>query len=283
MTFSILDILWIFFILFAFLPVVQRRMLEYKRLNLIRKIEKKRKSRVIVLIHRQEVVAFLGIPFTGFISIEDSESILRAIRFTPSETPIDFIVHTPGGLVLASEQIASALSRHKGHVTVFVPHYAMSGGTLLALAGDEIVMDENAVLGSLDPQLAEYPAISILNAVKQKPLEKINDKTLILADVAEKAMNQVSNSVSSILIQNGMNSEKAKKISQTLTSGRWTHDYPIDYDKAKAIGLAVKIGLPAEIYELMDLYPQSGRREPSVQYIPVPYLPRPRPSKKTKN
>ena len=36
-------------------------------------------------------------------------------------------VDTPGGLVLAATQIARAIQGHKGKVTVFVPHYAMSG------------------------------------------------------------------------------------------------------------------------------------------------------------
>src|SRR4029450_872338 len=97
-------------------------------------------------------------PLYRFIDIEDSEEVLRAIRKTPDETPIDLVLHTPGGLVLAAEQIAYALRSHPAKITVLVPHYAMSGGTLLALAADEIVMDENAVLGRVDPQIGQWPA-----------------------------------------------------------------------------------------------------------------------------
>jgi len=95
-------------------------------------------------------VSVLGVPVSNFIDIQDSEEILRAIRATPNDQPIDLILHTPGGLVLAAEQIARALVEHKGKITVFVPHYAMSGGTLIALAADEIIMDANAVLGQVD-------------------------------------------------------------------------------------------------------------------------------------
>ena len=52
-------------------------------------------------------------------------------------------------------------------MTAFVPHYAMSGGTLIALAADEIVMYEDAVLGPVDPQLGQYPAASILTVVRR--------------------------------------------------------------------------------------------------------------------
>ena len=266
------DIFWIIFILSSLSPIVRQRVIEAERFRLIQTLEKKRGSRVITLIHRQETMNFFGIPIARYIDIEDSEEILRAIRLTPEDMPIDLILHTPGGLVLAAEQIAHALKNHKGKVTVFVPHYAMSGGTFIALAADEIVMDENAVLGPVDPQLGEYPAASILNAINKKGAEKVEDKTLILGDVAEKAIRQVKESVFELL-KDKMSEEKAREIAEILSTGTWTHDYPITVEEAQKLGLPVKVGLPKEIYALMSLYPQSPGTRPSVQYIPVPYQP----------
>src|SRR5437879_2614723 len=122
------------------------------------RFQQERKSRVIAMIHRQDTQSLFGVPVSQSITIDDSEAILRAIRLTQPEQPLDLILHTPGGLVLAAEQIAKALVEHKGKVTVFVPHYAMSGGTLIALTADEIVMDPNAVLGPVDPQIGGVPA-----------------------------------------------------------------------------------------------------------------------------
>jgi ClpP class serine protease len=150
---SIFDLFWLFLIFSSLAPVFQQRMLTYARLELLRRLERSRKSRVITMIHRQETMSILGFPVVRYIDIEDSELVLQAIRLTPAKTPIDLILHTPGGLVLAAGQIAHALAGHPGKVTVFVPHYAMSGGTLIALAADEVVLDENAVLGPVDPQL----------------------------------------------------------------------------------------------------------------------------------
>jgi ClpP class serine protease len=267
---SIWNIFWIFIIVVSLLPMLQKKMMESRRLALIRKIEDKRKSRVITLIHRQETMKFLGFPLMRYIDINDSEEVLRAVRLTPEDMPIDLIVHTPGGLVLSTEQIAMALVRHKARVTIFVPHYAMSGGTLLCLAADEIVLDRNAVLGPVDPQLGEYPAVSILKIVKEKPLKDIDDKTLILADVAEKALVQMRNFVTN-LIAHRTDREAAEKLATTLTEGKWTHDYPIVFEEAKSLGLPVTDQLPEEIYQLMDLFPQANPQRPSVQYIPVPY------------
>lgn len=268
---------WLFLVFSLLSPVLQRRLLEMNRLRLIHQLEQRRGSRVITLIHRQEAVSFLGIPLARYIDIDDAEAVLRAIRLTPDEMPIDFIVHTPGGLVLAAEQIASALVRRRGKVTVFVPHYAMSGGTLIALAADEIVMDENAVLGPVDPQIGQYPAASVLRVVREKPIAEVDDQTLILADIGEKAMRQVNTTVRQILVANGMEEDKARTIADALTCGQWTHDYPIDIEEARQLGLPVTVGIPDEVYQLMELYPQAMQRRPSVQYIPVPYeIPRQR-------
>src|SRR3989454_1880712 len=186
---------WFVLLAILLLQLLGSRGQDSQRAALLGNFEKERNSRVIAMIHRQESASILGVPVAGSISIDDSEAILRAIRLTPPDQPIDLILHTPGGLVLAAEQIAKALVEREAKVTVFVPHYAMSGGTLLALAADEIVMDANAVLGPVDPQLNEYPAASILKAVSQKDKNKVDDQTLILADISEKAIAQLKNTV----------------------------------------------------------------------------------------
>jgi ClpP class serine protease len=269
-------IIWLFFIFAALTPALQRRYREACRRFVIQRFEKKRKSRVITLIHRQETMSFLGIPFSRYLDIDDSEQVLRAIRLTPEDMPVDLILHTPGGLVLAAEQIAQALVRHKANVTVFIPHYAMSGGTLLALAADEIVMDRNAVLGPVDPQLGQYPAVSILKVLERKDINEIDDETVILADIAGKALGQVQDAVRELLVANGMEDSEAKRIAETLGAGKWTHDYPIALEEIQKLGLPVHDDMPKEVYALMDLYPQAGGRRPSVGYIPAPYQPRER-------
>ncbi|MBP7145376.1 MAG: hypothetical protein KBA44_09260 [Methanoculleus sp.] len=251
-------------------PVAQQQMVRTRRLRAIRDLETERRTRVIALIHRQERIGFLGIPLFRYININDSEEVLRAIRLTPPDMPIDLVVHTPGGLILSSEQIAMALRRHRGKVTIFVPHYAMSGGTLLCLAADEVVMDENAVLGPVDPRIGEYPAASILRVPRLKPPEEIEDRTFILVDIAAKAQNQMRQFVT-VLLRDRMDAERADRLSRLLTQGTWTHDYPITFEEARDLGLPVTPGMPAGIYRLMDLFPQAMPRRPSVAYVPVPY------------
>ncbi|MBD1844553.1 hypothetical protein H6F89_14355 [Cyanobacteria bacterium FACHB-63] len=279
MTFSFFDLIWVFFIFSSLQPLWQRRQTETRRYNTLKDIERKRNSRVILLVHRQESISLLGIPLSRYITIEDSEQILRAIRLTPPDVPIDLILHTPGGLVLATEQIARALIRHPAKVTVYVPHYAMSGGTMLALAADEIVMDANAVLGPVDPQLGNFPAASVLKVVEDKPIGDIDDQTLIMADLSRKAIAQVQRFVRTLLNDTVPNPkiapEKVEAVIDALTTGRVTHDYPITVEEASELGLPITVGLDREIYDLMELYPQPQGGRPSVQYIPLPYERRP--------
>jgi ClpP class serine protease len=233
---------------------------------LIARIEGKRNSRVILLVHRQETMSFLGFPVFRYIDVNDSEEVLRAIHMTDPTVPLDIVLHTPGGLVLAALQIARAIHKHKGKVTAFVPHHAMSGGTLIALAASEIVMSEHAVLGPVDPQLGEFAAASILKAVAKKPIADVDDATLIKADQAEKAIAQLRESVRDLLADK-IAPDKVDELSRKLSEGTWTHDYPINFETAKSFGLPVRSDIAPEFLDLMNLYPQPVKHQPSVDYL----------------
>lgn len=264
------DILWIFFIISAMQPVLQKRFLEAMRARKIAEIERKRGSRVILLVHRQETMSLLGFPLMRYIDVHDSEEVLRAVHMTDDDVPLDIVLHTPGGLVLAAIQIARAIRQHKGKVTVFVPHYAMSGGTLIALAADEIVMCKHSVLGPIDPQLGQFPAASFIKVAEEKPIAEVDDQTLVLADIGRKAIQQVEAAASEFLLRS-MEEGPARELARKLASGTWTHDYPISAEEARSLGLPVSTEMPNEVLQLMSLYPQPvQRRGGGVEYLPIP-------------
>src|SRR3954468_20468449 len=267
---SVGDLFWLFFIFTALQPVLKQRLNDAMRARKIAQIERERNSRVILLVHRQETMRFLGFPLVRYIDINDSEDVLRAIQMTDDDVPIDIVLHTPGGLVLAALQIAHAVREHKAKVTVFVPHYAMSGGTLVALAANGIVMSKHAVLGPVDPQLGDSPAASLIKIVEQKPIARIDDATLIKADVGRKAIAQVKQTATELL-RGRLPDDKASALAEKLSTGTWTHDYPIFASVAKELGLPVSTAMPDSVLELMKLYPQPVRQQSGgVEYLPVP-------------
>ena len=262
-TFTVMKTVLIVLVLVSlFLGVAKQHLLEKDRKDVAKQMAATRGSVVITMVHRQETVGLLGIPVKQYIKVEDAESILRAIRSVPDGKPIDMIIHTPGGILFSAYQIAKALKEHKGKVTVFVPHYAMSGGTLIALGADKIVMDKDAIIGPVDPQLVQgknaMPAVALAEIPKFKKWDKIDDSTVVLIDQAKKSLQQLRNMVKSLLADR-TNPEALKRILKRLVGGHVTHDYPIFPDEAKQIGLPVSTGMPREVYHLMALYPQPSR------------------------
>jgi ClpP class serine protease len=168
--------------------------------------------------------------------------------------------------VLAASQIARALRDHDGRVVAVVPHYAMSGGTLIALAADEIVLDAHAALGPVDPQLGQYPAASLVEVAKRPG--RHDDQTLILADVGRKALRQVEAVVRDLLVRQNGDEERARQVARLLSSGVWTHDHPLMARELEQLGLPVTVGVPREERALMRLYPQPRGREANVEYVP---------------
>lgn len=267
---SILDWLWLFFILSSLQPVVQRAMVTLSRRRILALIAARRDATVITLIHRQETVSLLGVPLARYIEIDDSASVLRAIRETPAGKSIEIILHTPGGPVLAAGQIARALSDHDGRVVAVVPHYAMTGGTLIALAADEIQLERHAALGPVDPQLGQHAARSLVEVASMPGPHE--DQTLLMADVGRKALREVKATVQGLL-QKHMDPARAEEVAEILSQGVGTIDNALMAAELELLGLPVKVGVPAEERNLMDLYPQPRGRQASVEYVPGPRFP----------
>jgi ClpP class serine protease len=261
------SLLWLFFVLASLQPAFTRQVLFAQRRRALAVISRRRKATVITLIHRQESLNLLGFPIVRYIDIDDAESVLRAIADTADDQPIEIILHTPGGMVIAARQIASALADHPAHVTAVVPHYAMSGGTMISLACDEIIIESHAALGPVDPQLGQYPAASLVE-VSKLPGEH-DDQTLLMADVGRKAIYQTEDFTRRML-ERHMTPVQARDVAHLLATGVFTHDHPLQAAELIGLGLPVKVGVPAEERELMQLYPQPRGRTPAVEYVPGP-------------
>ena len=268
------SLFWIALLVFALQPLLMGRWYAVRRGQAIAAIEKSHGSRVITMIHRQEKRSLFGMSVSRHIDLEDAQTIIAAIKETPPDRPIDLILHTPGGLVLAAMQIARAVEAHPAKVTVYVPVYAMSGGTLIALAADEIVMGEFSLLGPIDPQLAGFPAASIVKARDSKPISEVFDLTLVLADVGEKALAQVKRGAVELLTPR-LDLAAAEALAAKLAGGQWTHDYALTAAEAASLGLPATVGMPNEVMELMKLYPQPVQQS-GVEFLPID-IPRRRP------
>jgi ClpP class serine protease len=106
--------------------------------------------------------------------------------------------------------------------------------------------------------------------LEQKKPQDVDDQTLILADISRKAIAQLYRTVYDLLSER-LPADQAAALADKLSTGTWTHDYPITSEEAKALGLPVSTDMPDEVYQFMSLFPQPTRTRPAVEYIPTPY------------
>ena len=230
------------------------------RQSIIEELEKERGTRVLTMIHKKELWTEPG--GDPEIGIEDTETVLQKLRNIPPDVPVDFIIHTPGGYALAAQMMAMAIKFHPAKVTVMVPFYAMSGGSLMTLAAGEIRMEKYSVLGPVDPQIPTpdgmYPAGSLTTLAKTKPIQFITDRMVIMSDVANL---EIENAKAFVmwLLEGKMDKEQAERVADFLARGYMSHATPITLDVARAIGLNVVEGIPDKVYELFKTFTFTGQ------------------------
>jgi len=234
-----------------------------RRAQLIHELEEERCSRVITLIHRKE--PWSSADDEPEIVLEDSEVILQQVRETPPDKPIDFIVHTEGGLTFAADLMAMALRYHKAKVTVMAPFYAMSEGTYLVLAADETLMEKCSILAPVEPLVDDMPANAVMGILKRKPIETISDRTILLAESARMETENAKEFVKWLLIDK-MNEEQSTQVANFLVGGFMASTTPITLDVARAIGLNVVEGVPEKVHQLFETIGFTGGARPGKQY-----------------
>ncbi len=250
---------FVFFVLFVLIaalqPVVSRRLREASRANLIRRLESRRSSRVLVVSTAEETMRLLGFPLTRRFEATESEAVLRAIDLTAKDLPIDIVLHVPEGVAIEALQIARAIRRHEAEVTVIVPHFARSGSALLALAANRITMSRNAALGPVSPEIDGQPATSIVRALRQGGAA--SDSARILLDRAERAIARRKEDLR-WLLEEKFPRERAEELAARLAEGDWS-DRELSYEDLADAGFPVTTELPCEAIQLTALYPQPVR------------------------
>lgn len=72
------------------------------------------------------------------------------------------VLETPGGYIETVKRLVDVMRRHYKHVSFVIPDYAYSAGTVLALSGDDIIMDYYSILGPIDPQVPDEAGGTLL-------------------------------------------------------------------------------------------------------------------------
>ena len=212
-------------------PVVQLLGITARRALARRRIVNARQTKVIDIIHHMETGAILGVPFVHWISLPLTRETAQAVRQAPPSLALDLIVHVPGGVALGAEAVCRALLPRTGKVTLIVPQYAFSGALLLALAADEILMDEEAALGALDLRVDGRAAAGIMLDRARSP--------------------------------------RARQLLRPFPTD-WQRDEPLNAEALRRLGFNVNTELPPELRRYLTLFrqPPQGRPWPFLIRLP---------------
>lgn len=194
------------------------------------------------------------------INDNDKSGFMTCIYKLDKTKGLDLILHTPGGDISASESIVVYLKSIFGNnIRVIVPQMAMSAGTMISCAANEIIMGKHSNLGPIDPQYGMYRAHGIIeefNTIKEEHVKNpistqvwspiLNKYNPTLIGECQKAIDWSNGLVKQWLSDNMFatdsdKEEKAQKVVDTLGSHALTlsHSRHIHFDDLKALGLKV--------------------------------------------
>ena len=99
---------------------------------------------------------------------EDRDGFMRALHGLDYKKGLDFILHTPGGSIAATQSIIIYLREKFGRdIRAIIPHTAMSGGTIMACSTREIIMARHSSIGPIDPQIRGIPAKGVIKELER--------------------------------------------------------------------------------------------------------------------
>lgn len=196
------------------------------------------------------------------INDDDKNGLMMAVSGLDCTKGLDFILHTPGGDIAATESIVDYLHRKfdPQDIRVIVPQLAMSAGTMIACSAKKIVMGKQSSLGPIDPQLRGIPAYGVIHEfetahkeIKKDPsalsvwqfiLNKYHPTFLSECQNAiDLAKELVENTLNKVMFKGDKNRiKKAKAVVQYLTAylKRKTHGRHINIDECRNIELKIE-------------------------------------------
>ena len=205
----------------------------------LQKIWPRKGRTVLALIHEGD----------AGLDAEDATDLLTTLVALAPDDPVDVILHTHGGSATAANRIAAALVQ-RPNTAAFVPFYAESAGTEVALACAEIYLGDNANLTPIDIHIDGKPARDLVELAR-KSGPRASESLRLAAKVAERALHDEAKTIDGLIHPNHKTAKSRISLAKRLTSGRTYHAELIRYEAAERLGMAVRKGIPSELYRFI--------------------------------
>jgi len=230
-----------------------------ERIKIIKEIEKKRNSRLIVYITGDR----LGLETK--ISADIFPKLHKHLISIGNQKKIDLFLYSTGGITIAGFSLVNLIREFCERFCVIIPFKALSCATLIALGADEIIMSKMGQLGPIDPSLEHPlgPSIQIPgrgHALTRVNVEDVNafielakeefklksERSLVksfellassinplVLGAVQRSRAQIAFLASSLLKSHINDKKRINKIVNTLIRKRFSHDYIINRKEAK--------------------------------------------------
>ena len=260
----ILSISLLIYVYLTSTPVCNETLLER-----IRRIEKEDKTNIIFLIdefwENNKIDPRLE---NHIIDTDDDEKfieVIHDIQNNRENKSLSIVIYTRGGSIESSDMIVDILLNYVEPVRIYIPTFAYSAGTMIALCGDELYMNKYSIMGPVDPQISysvdektddDASSRCLMQLIEDKNIDEISDDIYLKAVESKFLHEDNIENIKNIITKRNLNLSKRRKktILKEFGSGLHPHHKPFNIDKIKALGLPVVCPVPSKYNLLLDSY-----------------------------
>lgn len=228
-----------------------------------RKQQKLEQENIMAIIHNNDDSILLKDISGKMITIKTQMDFIKSYEKLDKDSDISLILHTTGGDLSSAEAITNFILNHtgKGKFICYIPYYSYSGGCMIALACDEIVMRKNAIIGPCDAQkpmgsFSIYSVASIVDAVnyKKENREKISEEWLASSYDAKLCQERQKKYLEKLIKYNKFTEQIGNTIYDEFFSGKYNHDKTFSAQETKELGVNVTIvdEMPSKIKNVIS-------------------------------
>lgn len=234
------------FILFMMFNASKENIYGFVLKHKLNKLKKKLKTHILIIKHTSSGMFDMSmIGQSTLMKINQAFSKFKGKDFL-------LILQTPGGQVFHSIFISRLFKQYPGNIKTYIPGYAMSGGTLLALSTDELYMNESSCLGPIDPQLGNLFKFGSAKAWKQivkKKGKKAEDSTISFDLMGQQITKSMATHLD-FLLNDKLDPLHKKNFIKFVTSGEVEHGHNLIPMDLRGFGFDIK-PIPEDINNLL--------------------------------
>jgi|TARA_B110000858_G_C17743973_1_gene446350 ClpP class serine protease len=208
------------------------------------------------------IISDTNINIKNIVDIDSENSFMKAYSKFNINDILNIVLYCEGSNVSSSDAIINILLMHEGLINIYIPRYCYSGGSMIALCGDNIYMNNYSLLSPVDPQISfddqdeEENLTSCkyyLNLKRVKGLKGMSEKNALRYYECKHLYDDNLRNMDKIL-EDRYNLNTIKKIKKNFGHGIFPHAKQFNIDELENMGIDISIPVPLKIERIFRRY-----------------------------